>query len=244
MGRMPGPFFRLVISNIFMSKADLIFCVGNYIKNLLEKMGVDSKRIFSVGTGIDYDHIQSIRYGEKVFDACFMGSISPMKGIYDLIKIWKLIVEEKPSAKLLVMGSGKTYHIKKVQQMIDSFHLQQNVVLKGFISGDRKYEMLKSSKIFVFPSYLESMAIAICEAMACKLPVVAYNLPVYKEWFGDSIMRAKIGNIFDLKDKILLLLEDNNLRDRMGVKGLKRAGKYSFDSIANQMMNIITQKLF
>jgi len=108
---------------------------------------------------------------------------------------------------------------------------------------NEKYRILKQSKIFVFPSYLESFGQAMCEAMACKLPVVAYELPTYKEWYGNTMYTVPLGDVSSLEDATLSLLKDKKLREEIGNKGMKVVKKYSWQKVARYEWEIISRNL-
>jgi len=247
----PRDFWRAFVSiikgytrNLFMKRSDLIFSVSSYTKRLLEKMRVDGKRIFPVGGGIDHDAIRSINSQSKVYDACFLGAIHARKGVSDLVYLWKTVTSRKPEMKLVIIGSESAIYADRIKELIRKFDLEDNIVMPGFVNTKKKYELLKSSKIFIFPSYAEGFAQTICEAMACGLPVVAYDLPVYKEWYGNDILYAKKGNVKELIRTTVTLLEDDALQRTMMERGLKRSRTYNWDNIAEYEMEIIAHKLF
>ena len=84
------------------------------------------------------------------------------------------------------------------------------------------------------PSYYESFAIVIAEAMACGLPVIAYDLPIYEDIYGENIVRVSLGNIHQFADVILTFLKDDNLRKSFGLGGRKFTERYDWDKIAEK----------
>ena len=234
---------KCYIRNSFARNIDLIFSVGSYLKELLVKMGVNPERIFVISAGVDFDRIQKVGYEEKVYDACFMGQIIPRKGVADLIESWRLVVKEKQDARLAIMGSGPQKYETVIKHLIKKYGLQNNVSMLGFVPEDEKYRILKGSRVFVFPSYWEAFAQAICEAMACELPVIAYNLPVYNEFYGDAIMDVDRGDTKGLLLSIIRLLEDKKLQKRMGSDGLEVARQYKWENIAKDQLNVINRRL-
>jgi len=236
--------FKKNTRTLLLKKMDLIFTVSEYIKNLLVKVGIDEERIYPVSSGIDYNYIRSIPSPQdKKFDACFLGAIIPRKGVLDLVRAWAKVVKVKPSAKLAIVGEGSGLYLAKVKEFIAKHNLRNNVVMTGFVPEERKYKLLKQSKIFVFPSYLESFAQVICEAMACGLPVVAYQLPVYKEFYGNNIAYVRSGDIDALATTIIHLFDNENLQREMRGKGYKIAKQYDWNRIANYELKVITQHL-
>ena len=236
--------YKRYFRNLFLGKSDLILCVSSYIKDLLVKLGIDKERIYSVGSGINLEAIESIGPQEKIYDACFLGDIIPRKGISDLVISWKAVTNENPNRKLVIIGTGSEAYSRKIERLIKELNLQNNIIMPGFVTGEEKYKLLKKSRIFIFPSYSESFSIAVCEAMACGLPVIAYNLPAYKEHYGNDIMYVKKRDIKDLVSTTLTLLKNDDLQRRMMLRGIKRARQYSWEKIAKYELELITQKLF
>ena len=237
--------FKKKIRNILIQKIDLIFAVSGYHKKILLRMGIDAHRIYSIPSGIDYHHIRSYERGReyKKFDASFLGAIIPRKGVLDLIKAWSIVVQAKKDAKLVLIGSGQGYYFNEVKKFILKHNLTKNILMKGFVSEEMKYRLLKQSKIFVFPSYLEGFAQAVCEAMACGLPVIAYRLPVFREFYDDNIVYVDVGDVKGLASKILELLKDKPLQKRMRQAGYKIAERYDWNNIAKQQLEIIKRNL-
>ena len=236
--------FKKRVRVSFLKKADLIFAISKYVKDLLLKVGIDKGRIYETSSGIAYYDIRNIApFNSKKFDACFLGAIIPRKGILDLIRAWVKIVKVKPEAKLVIIGHGTGYYRKKVEKFILDHNLQNNVIMTGFVTEERKYALLKQSRIFVFPSYLESFAQVVWEAMACGLPIIAYKLPVYEEFCGNNIIYVNIGDIEGLAIKILELLRDDALQEKMRRVGYKIAEKYDWDNVARRQFEIIRRYL-
>jgi glycosyltransferase involved in cell wall biosynthesis len=238
--------YKTYFRNLFLKKSDLIFCASNEIKNWLIRLGIDSSRLISIGSGISIDDIKSVGSQKKVYDACFMGDLIPRKGIIDLIYVWKNVTKEIPEAKLLVIGKAwSEEYEQKIKYLVKRYALQNNISFTGFLAGKEKYKLMKQSKIFIFPSYLESFGQVVCEALACELPIVAYNLPALREHYGDLIMYVQKGDIKGMSRTVVDLLRnyDSQLTTVMKL-GMEKAEEYSWENIASRMLEIIVQKLF
>lgn len=235
--------YETYVRNLLLKKADLIFSVSKYTKKLLMKMRIDNKRIFPVAGGIHYDYIQTIRSQKKIYHACYMGAIHPRKGVFDLVKLWKEIIKKESNAKLLILGEGDKGYVDKFKESIKKHNLQDNITILGFKTGEEKYKLLKQSEIFIFPSYSDLFAGAICEAMACGLPVVAYDLPAYHDFYNNDIVYIHKGDITGLIEATSVLLEDDELKNKLKERGLRRSQNYNWTEIAKNEMEIVTQHL-
>jgi len=235
--------FKKILRINLLKKADLIFAISRHVQGLLLKAGIDEKRVYLTSSGIDVAQISSVNVEGKVFDACFVGSIIPRKGVLDLVKAWRIVVDSKPDAKLAIVGGGSGFYINRVKQYIADNGLQNNVIMTGFVSEEEKYKVMKASKIFVFPSYLESFAIVVCEALACGLPVVAYELPAYRDFYGNSLAYVSIGNVKALAGKIIELLNDVDMCEKLAKAGNHIAKKYDWENVAKQQIKAINKML-
>jgi glycosyltransferase involved in cell wall biosynthesis len=212
------------------TNADLVFTGNRYTQNFLLSLGIEKGRVFLTDQGVDVRHFTS--QPKKFFDGCFIGRHVKHKGIYDLLRIWEIVRESKPDAKLAICGHGE--EASKIDEFLRKKKLEGNVLLLGFVQENEKYEVLRSSRIFIFPSYLEGWGIAIAEAMACGLPVVAYNLPVYKEVFEDKLVTMLLGDVDAMAGQVIFLLENPEVARRIGEEGREFIKRYDWNGVAER----------
>ena len=223
--------------------ADQILVVNKIDKEYLaKKRGVIESKINVVKNGADYSHLRSLEVRPSLFDAIFLGRFHPQKGIFDLIRIWKLVCEKKPKSKLCIVGSGPTSMVNKIAATVKENKLSDNIALMGFKTDDEKFLLLKSSNIFLFPSYYESFSIVVLEAMACGLPVVAYDLPMYEDIYGENIWKVPLGDLNQFADVIICFLNNDQLRRTFGAEGQEFVQRYDWDKIAEKEYQDLTGK--
>ena len=108
----------------------------------------------------------------------------------------------------------------------------ENIFFTGYVSEHRKLQLLKQSRVFLFPSYAEGWSISIAEAMASGLPVVAYDLPIYKEIFDGRLVTVPIGNTKAMSAKVRFLLENPEVSSKMGETNRGFVGRYDWTAVA------------
>jgi len=92
---------------VFLARSfDLIFVVNEATRSYFIKKGFAPEKIIVVGNGIPYAEIENAEIEGKEYEGVFLGRLVWNKGIYDLVDIWKIVVERKPSAKLCIIGDG------------------------------------------------------------------------------------------------------------------------------------------
>ena len=215
---------------------DLTLVSNKIDKQKLIDLGFSEDKVLVAYGGVDTTEIEPILEQEKCFEAVFIGRNHPQKGIDDLILSWKEVCLKKPDARLAVVGDDEIF--VDLKRKFSDIGLLANVEFKGYLKGEAKYKVLKASKILLFPSYYESFGMVALEALACGVPVIAYDLAVYSEVFEDKLITVPRGNYHALAEEVLNNL--NRYQDTDFARELQRfAEKFSFQKTAS----VICEKL-
>jgi len=229
--------------SLIKREADVIFLSNQKVKGGLVKLGFNPQKFFVTGWGgIDLRKSKEQRVKSKIYEGVFLGRLNPTKGIFDLPKIWQKVVEKIPSARLVLIGGGEKW-LGELQKQINTAGLKENITIAGFVDEEDKYKLLSQSKIFVFPSYEEGWGMAVAEALAAGLPVVAYDLPSYREVFPNAFPTVKIGDTAAMAQMILNLLQNESDHRSWREKGYNVVQRYDLDQIAKEQWEIIRVRL-
>jgi len=215
-----------------------IFVLNDGVKQELLKKGFSGNTIHVNGAGINFKEIaETSCRGLNDFGLCFMARLSPTKGIFDLVEILRELNNPAPAKKsnLLIIGEGLAKDVEKMKELFLRYSLQTQVEFAGLKTGAAKYALMKSSRVFVFPSSEEGYAISILEALACGLAVVAWDLPVYRHVYGDRIVRVPMGRTDIFADRVRELLSNDKAREDLSRAGIAFARENDWDVIASQM---------
>jgi len=225
---------------LMKQQAELVFVLNDDDRRYVEQEGIDPNRVKVIGGGVDFEFISHITAEQEgLYDACFVGRFHPQKGLFDLIKIWKNVCYKRKDAKLAIIGWGASEWFTNLTNDIRSAGLENNIDLLGFLDGYEKFRILKSSRVFVFPSLYESWGIVACEAMACGLPVVAYDLPIFRKNFPLGMKTVPIRDTKAFASTVLELLEDVSLRNKLKMDALRMASAYDWDTVADQTLQYL-----
>ena len=175
----------------------------------------------------------------KKYDAVFQGRFHPQKGVVELIDIWRIVVNRKPNAKLALIGDGPL--MNKVRERIIKLNLQKNCELFGYVfDGDKKYQIFLESKLVVHPAYYDSGGMAAAEAMGFGLPCVGFDLLSYKSYYPYGMIKVKIGDLDAFAKKIIELIKNETLREKIGREAKKMIKKnWSWDKRATEVLSYI-----
>jgi len=223
--------------NLIKKRADQVWVLCQEDKKTLSNLGIKSEKIRVVSAGVDQKLIAQVPEMKKIYDGCFVGRFHPQKGLPDLLLAWQKTVARRPQAKLAIIGWGEKYWVDFLKREIRRLKLTNNIKLLGFLDGRAKYKEMKSAKVLIFPSHHESWGIVAIEAMAAGLPVVAYNLPIFEETYGQALVQAPLGDVRGLSENILHLLENEQYYEMMETTSLRMAHHFSWDKIAKDNLN-------
>ena len=127
----------------------------------------------------------------------FFGLLDQQKGIYDLLQVLADHKEKFEGRVLLNVGGNGD--IATFENTVKKMRLEQLVTFHGWVSGDKKEELLLNSDVFVLPSYAEGQPMAILEAMAYGLVIVSTTVGAIPE-----IVSQDYGYLVAPGDKVAL----------------------------------------
>jgi glycosyltransferase involved in cell wall biosynthesis len=225
-----------------LKKSDACVAVSGFTARTLVQFGVASNRISVSGNGVDLGFIGRFRAlgGEKRYDAVFVGRIVKEKGVFDLLEAWREVRRGRGSARLVVVGSGPD--LQEVKETVEEFGLLGNVIVRGRVDDAEMYGLMKSSRVFVFPSRFEGWGLAVAEALACGLPVVCYDIPALREVFGgcESVFLVPLGDVKKLSAAVLKVLElKKNDYDELAEVSRVYAHRFSWQEVALEDLGVI-----
>jgi glycosyltransferase involved in cell wall biosynthesis len=220
--------------------ADSVIAVSPLLKGELVKLGFDEKKVKVNGNGVNINYFRRIEIDkEKEFEAVFLGRLNPTKGIFDLVDIWENVCKANSSAKLGMIGEVDEQTKAILEKKIVKKNLKTNVDLLGFLDDDEAFSIIKSSRIFVFPSHEEGWGISLCEAMACGLPAVVWDLPIYHLLFPKGIVIVPKGDAQRFANEVSRLLNDGKLYEQMKKDAVEVASEYDWDKVAEEELRVV-----
>lgn len=116
-----------------------------------------------------------------------LGTIEPRKNHWLMLQVWRRLVEQHgtDAPKLVIIGR-RGWECENVVDMLERCaELRTAVIEKGDCSDSELYGLLKHTRALLFPSFAEGYGMPLAEALALNIPVLASDLPVFREIAGD-----------------------------------------------------------
>lgn len=177
---------------------------------------------------------------------CFVGRCSVSKGASVLIRSLPKILEEDPQADLLVAGSMVDFKITEQLNFL-SERYPGRIILPGRLSKEQLLPLLAKAYCLVHPSFYEISPMAVLEAMALGLPVVASNIGPLPEIVVDQEtgLLFQPGDENALADAVLdLLSTGQNRLAEMGESAVSRIDTYfNFNLLIDQQINFYYESI-
>lgn len=193
-------------------------------RDIITQMGGTTEQLRVVHVGVDINRFKPLPHIERVPGRIMTTASSdvPMKGVVPLLEaVAKLRTERE--VELVVVGKPK--HGSKLPCHIERLGLTEAVTFHSGISFERIVELYASSQVAVVPSLYEGFSLPAAEAMACGVPLVGTTggaIPEVVGAHGETGLLVPPGDIDALFRAIGQLLEDTDMRSRLGEAGRKR----------------------
>lgn len=222
-------------------KCDTIIALTEYWKEYFNGLGF--KNVVIVPNIVDFPVTKEKINNDGKIHILYLGLLTKAKGIYDLLDV---INEHKTEfdgkITLHIGGNGESTTILNI---IKEQGLSNIVKFEGWVSGDKKVELLNNADIFILPSYTEGLPISILEAMSYKLPVISTpvgGIPEVIENGGNGLLFTP-GDKNALYNAIIKSVADKQLRENMGEKSYKNVQPHFPDNVSARLENIYKELL-
>jgi len=245
-----------------IEKSDVVVQVSNWIDKMFDRIYGDAhkKKSIVIRDGIHYTEIfkdpekyKTIRkvadYYKRIYGNSnkiwfvFIGAWEPEKGIFDLIKAYKIAKSKRKDLGLIIIGGTSNKKIKKYIERfgheIKDVHIYSSLYDNGlndlYLAGLLVALKELGIGIYVHPAWVEDFGLAPLEAAYIGLPVIAYNLGGPQEILvrNGLAVGVKPHNIYDLSEKMMHVT--NNVRAYMNDRNKRIIEKYfSFDKVVNE----------
>ena len=222
-------------------KCDTIIALTEYWKDFFEGLGFDN--VVIVPNIVDSPVVQEKKYNDGKVHILYLGLIAQAKGIYDLLDVLcEHKVEFEDKVILHIGGNGET---ATLQNLIEEYKLSQIVKFEGWVSGDKKVELLNNADVFILPSYTEGLPISILEAMSYGLPVISTPVGGIPEVIedGENGFLITPGDKVSLYNAIIKLITNKELRKSMGEESYKKVQQHFSKNISMKLENIYKELL-
>lgn len=189
---------------------------------------VPHEKIEIVPNGVD-EFFSPSEDGEDDY-ILFVGTLEPRKGVRDLVAVWESLPLPRP--RLVLCGDeGWRTRVRE----------QEGITVTGFVDKARLRDLYRRAMIFAYPSRYEGFGIPPLEAMACGAPVLATRVGAIPDFAEGAATLVAPGDPEALRDALVQLIGDRNLRRELREKGPERAKRFRWERSAGLMTELLAE---
>jgi len=175
---------------------------------------------FAINYGIEdyYPKLKDKMQESDKIRILFLSNYMKMKGVFDFIEMMEYISGKSIDFQAKMIGSPTDISVDELKEYVKEKNLEDKVQVVGPVYGDDKFVEFLNSDIYVFPTLWESFGVVALEAMQFNLPIVASRVGSLPHIVSDNEtgFLAEKGNVKDFSEKIITLIEDDELRQKFG----------------------------
>ncbi len=211
-------------------RSDAILAAPNDIE-LLSELGIDKNKFYityHLGNE-DYDGFPALEYTAAENALMYVGTLSWEANVQGLVWFidngWDKLKEKMPDLKLYIIGKNPDIRI------VNAVKLKDGIVLTGFVENLETY--FKRSKIFIAPLQFGSgMKVKVLSAMSRGIPTVTTTVGAEGIEATDMFHLAISDDIDKMSDKILLLINDRNMWNKLSLNSRELVDRmYTWDIV-------------
>lgn len=231
-----------------VKRSDSILTVSEFSKSEIVKyLNIKKDKINVVFCGVNRSRFNSAEDNDKDLNLpktyfLFVGNVKPHKNLIVLLKAYNNLDNAiKDKYKLVILGAKEGFITKenKLFDFIESNNLNSYVHFTGYVLDKKIPAIYKNASVFIFPSLYEGFGLPILEAMASGLPVISSSNASLPEIAGDAALFFNPMDANDLLSKITNIVDNEDLKNELIIKGKKRIEKFTWDIVVENHIRII-----
>lgn len=249
-GKVVTPRMTEIGSRLFCNMCTRVIVPTKMVRRELRRYGV-KKKVEVIAGGIQLSKFsdqqkgflrEKFGIGKDEIVILYVGRLGKEKNIDFIIKSFAAI-EDKTKLKLVIVGDGPEK--SKLMELAKELEVGRQTIFTGFVPREDIGRVYTDGDIFAFASKTETQGLVIPEAMAASLPVLVVEDGAFKE----VVINGRTGLVAkptqeSFTNKLELLIEDQELRQRLGSAGKKLVGqKYSSQLQAEKLVAVYKRAL-
>lgn len=183
------------------------------------------------------------RYGIARSYILYVGNFRPHKNVRWLIEAYRELPDFlKEQYQLVLCGRRDKFRVE-LEAYVRHLQIEKNTLFIDFVPERDMPVLYSGAKVFVFPSFYEGFGLPPLEAMACGTPVISSDATSLPEVVGDAGVLIDPRHPDRLAETITAVLTDENLREELSLKGLRRSKMFSVDKTSRRLLRVIAKVL-
>lgn len=237
-------YARLMFSEV-RRRADTILCISQFTKReLMRLVAVPEDHIRVVYCGVGERWFELAR-GQPVHNrpyVLYVGNVKPHKNLGTLIDAF-LSIRDRIPHDLVIVGQKTGMRNGDPALLSRAADGAGRISFTGRITDEALMQYVAQADVLVLPSLYEGFGLPPLEAMACGCPTLVSDIDTLREIYGDATVYFNPHDHRELAERMLMVLTESGLRERLRSAGEQRARMYSWPRAAAETGEIIKELL-
>ena len=230
-------------------QADITLVLASRFKDDLLALGWAPSSVQVTTTMFEAEAVlPSVNRSGKPPQFLFLGRISQLKGIGELIEAAKILTERNYDFEFLIVGHGDCEGVvEEYSRLIYEYGLESHLHFTGQLMGKEKYQVYAESDVYVFPSWTEGCPTSVLEALGAGLFVISTDVGALKDIIsdGDNGKIVRCRDHLDLAEALVWACENiENIRNHRHVIQTDALACYESGIVTNQFRRIYEGFIF
>lgn len=235
------------IEYMAMMLADRIVAVSEHTKRgIMREYGIPADKIDVVHNSIDladvtpldgdnaYRYLHEMKqHGYRV--VTYVGRLTIQKGVPNLLRAFRTVVDNHPKTLLLLVGSGEQYY--ELVELAASLGLSRNVLFADFQRGKTWRDAYAIGDLFVMPSISEPFGLTPLEAIGYGTPALISKQSGVAE-IMNNVLKVDFWDIDEMANQMTAVMQNDALRDELHSNAYKEYGRLSWNHAADKLMDV------
>lgn len=219
-----------------LKRADGLIAVSEHSrKDAMEYLGIPGERIVTIHSGVPAAYFEAKvgdvprRHGLAKPYVLFVGTIEPRKNLDRLLDAWERMPGELQRAFDLVVAGPAGWASPETRARLTG---RKGVRVMGYVPEADLPGLTAGAVVFAYPSLYEGFGFPVAQAMAAGVPVLASRVSALPEVVGEGGLLVDPLEVDEIAEGLEKLLNQAELRRRLGAAGRARAEQYRWERCA------------
>ena len=239
-------FFQRLYARIMIRLAvkfsDIIITVSEFSKSEIVRFTGTNKEIHVVHNGVGLvDYSLGEEESQILLDPyiLYVGNVKPHKNLGRALLAFESLAEKYPDHKLVIVGKKENF-INGDDDFLNKAVLNESVLFTGYVDDSVLGRYYKGATLLLFPSLYEGFGLPPLEAQSYGCAVACSNAASLPEVCGDAALYFDPYDVEDISAKLEALLESEQLRSQLRIKGFENIKRFSWEKASNTIFEIIS----
>lgn len=232
-----------------MTKSEYLITVSEFVRqDVIKTFGISAEKIVTTLLGVEksfFPHselqvgplLEAYKLEYKSF-FLVVSTLEPRKNFKLVIDAYMRLGRKLKEQYPLVIVGMNGWEMSQFDKDLEKLKRQGYLRLPGYVPNEDLPMLYSAAKLFLYPSFYEGFGLPPLEAMACGTPVITSNVSSLPEVVGDAGFMVAPDDVVDLSEKILELVEDDEVAECLSGKSIERAKSFTWEKCAKQTMDV------